>query len=269
MREIPEYETIRFTVSGGIGRLVMDRPYVHNAFNADMVSDMLHLMRIIRDLGPELRIMVLTGEGGSFCAGADINWLAQIKDQTYEENIRESLEMSDLMYAIYSLPMITIARVNGAVIGCGVGFLAACDLAIASKKAKFSVNDVKLGLTAAVAMPYLFRKVGESYARELLLTGEAISAERALAIGLVHEVIEPGELDKAVNILAKKLMTSGPDAIKVTKKLAETVPVMTFSEARAYTAEILGKQRIGSEGQEGMRSFIEKRKPSWYPLDGD
>jgi len=269
VRDIPEYETIRFTVSGGIGYLVMDRPYVHNAFNADMVSDMLHLTRIIKDLAPELRVVVLTGEGRTFCAGADINWLSQIKDQTYEENIRESLEMSDLMYAIYSLPLPTIARVNGAVIGCAVGFLAACDLAIATKKAKFSVNDVKLGLTAAVAMPYLFRKIGESYAREMFLTGEAITAERAHAIGLVHEVVEQADLDKAVDVLAKKLMTSGPEAIKVTKKLAETVPVMTFSEARAYTAEILGKQRIGSEGQEGMRSFIEKRKPSWYPLGGE
>jgi methylglutaconyl-CoA hydratase len=269
VREIPEYETIRFTVSGGIGRLVMDRPYVHNAFNADMISDMLHLMRIIKDMTPELRVVVLTGEGRTFCAGADINWLAQIKDQTYEENIRESLEMSDLIYAIYSLPLITIARVNGAAFGSGVGFIAACDLAISSKKAKFAVNDVKLGLTPAVAMPYIFRKIGESYAREMLLTGEAISAERALAIGLIHDVVDASDLDNSVNLLAKRVMTSGPDAIRVTKKLAETVPVMTFSEARAYTAEILGKQRIGNEGQEGMRSFIEKRKPSWSPLGGE
>ena len=269
MRDIPEYETIRFEIVGGIGYLIMDRPYVHNAFNADMVSDMLHLVRILKDFGSDLRVMVLTGEGRTFCAGADIKWLQEIKEQTYEENIRESLEMSDLTYALYTLPLPTIAMVNGPVMGCGVGFLAACDIAVASKKAKISINDVKLGLTAAVALPYLFRKVGESHTRELMLMGEAITAERALAIGLVHHVVEHDKLIEKVKELTGKIMTSGPDALAVAKKLIETVPFMTLNEARTYTAEMLGKQRISEEGQEGMKSYIEKRKPSWFPIGGE
>ncbi|MCD6217633.1 enoyl-CoA hydratase/isomerase family protein [bacterium] len=263
MRQIQEFETIRLEYADGVGYMVMDRPNVHNAFNADMVSDMLDAVSLIKELTDEMRVLVLTGEGRSFCAGADINWLQEIKEQTYEENIRESLEMSDLMYALYSLPIPTIASVNGAVMGCGVGFVCVCDLAVASINAVFAATDVRVGVSPAVAMPYIVRKIGESNARELCLTAESIDAERALAIGLVHRIVEHVELDNEVKILCDKLMECGPEALATTKNLLEKIPLMSFTEARVHTAEVIGRQRMSEEGQEGMEAFIEKRKASW------
>jgi methylglutaconyl-CoA hydratase len=262
---IPEYETIRLEIEDKTAFLIMDRPFVMNAFNADMVDDMLAALRLIRDLKDEIRIVVLTGEGKSFCTGADINWLQEIKNQTYEANIRESLHMSDLMYSLYSLAVPTVACVNGPVMGCAVGFVCACDIAIASDEAIFAINDVKLGVSPVVALPYIIRKIGESYSRELCLRGETVIAEKALRIGLVHKVVKHDELDKTIHDLCAQLLTSGPDAMRISKDACEKIPMMSISEARVYTAEIIAKQRISEEAQDGMAAFIKKTKPGWYP----
>lgn len=267
MQNVPEYETIQLEIDGGIGKLTMDRPFVHNAFNADMVSDMREAVKLVKSGQTGIRVLILTGQGKSFCAGADIHWLGEIKNQTYEANIRESLEMSDIMYDLYSLPIPTIAMVNGPVMGCGVGFLCACDLAVASRKAMFAVNDVRLGVSPAVAMPYIVRKIGESNSRELCLTGDTIDVDRALAMGLVHRIVEHDKLDSTVNALCMNIMNNGPEALSITKNLLEKIPLMTLTEARMHTAEIIGKQRISDEGQEGMGAFIHKRQASWSPKE--
>lgn len=263
MRQIQEFETIRLECADGVGWMIMDRPDVHNAFNADMVADMLAAANLIREMPDEIRVLVLTGEGRSFCAGADIRWLQEIKEQTYEENIREALDMSDLMYALYSLPIPTIALVNGSVMGCGVGFVCACDLAVTSENARFAVNDARVGVSPAAAMPYIVRKLGESNSRELCLTAESIDADRALAIGLVHRIVEQIKLEEAIMELCGKFMQCGPESLATTKKMLEQIPFMSFTEARVHTAEIIGRQRMSEEGQEGMESFIEKRKAAW------
>lgn len=265
MVQIPEYETIKLEIRKGICYLIMDRPYVHNAFNADMVSDMLDALKIVKSAGNEIRVLVLTGEGRSFCAGADVNWLKEIKDQSYEANIRESLEMSDLMFSLYSLPVPTIANVNGTTMGCGIGFICACDIVVASENAIFAVNDVKLGVSPAVAAPYIMRKIGESHSLNYCLLGEPFDAKTAFRIGMVNKVVAHVELENAVDELCTQLMTSGPKALSITKDVLSKIPLMTFSEARVYTAEIIGKQRISEEAQDGMASFIKKEKPSWYP----
>ena len=211
----------------------------------------------------EIRIVVLTGAGKSFCAGADLNWMRKVKDYSFADNLKESKQLAELMYAIYALPLPTIARVNGAAIGGGAGLMAACDLAIAAQTAKFSLSEVKLGLVPAVISPYVIRRVGESACREFFLTGERLTAEKALRFGLVNEVAPLEDLNRAVQERVTQLLTSGPKALNTCKEILRRVPSMSFEEAKAYTAKVIASLRVSQEGQEGMSAFLEKRKPRW------
>jgi methylglutaconyl-CoA hydratase len=167
------------------------------------------------------------------------------------------------MHAIYALPKPTIARINGAVIGGGTGLFSACDIVIASDRAKFGLSEVKIGLVPAAIGPYVIRRIGESAARELFLTGERFDARRALEIGLVNKVVSNGELDDKVEEVVHLLLSSGPEAIAKCKELLQRVPAMSLDEAKGYTAEMIAGLRISPEGQEGMAAFLEKRKPKW------
>jgi methylglutaconyl-CoA hydratase len=164
---------------------------------------------------------------------------------------------------MYSLPKPIIARVNGAAIGGGTGLVAVCDIAIAAEKAKFSLSEVKLGLVPACISPYVIRKVGEGRCREFFLTGERLTANHALELGLVNQVVPLESLDQAVDEKVNQLISSGPKAIAMCKELLRKVPGMSFDEAKTYTAEMIASMRIGDEGQEGMNAFLEKRKPKW------
>jgi methylglutaconyl-CoA hydratase len=186
-----------------------------------------------------------------------------VRDFTYEQNLEESNQVSAVMRAIYDCPLPTIARVNGPAIGGGAGLVACCDLAVAAESARFSLSEVKLGLIPSCISPYVIRKIGEGNARELFLTGERISAQKARAIGLVNEEAKEGELDVVVAKWVNQLVTSGPVAIAKCKELIRNVPQMDLDEAGPYTAEMIAKMRTSEEGQEGMAAFLEKRKPKW------
>jgi methylglutaconyl-CoA hydratase len=258
----PELRTILAAKEGRVLRVVMNRPQVHNAFNAEMI----HELGTAFDMAakdPEVRIAVLTGAGESFCAGADLNWMREIVRYSYEENLRESRELAELMHSIYTLPKPTIARINGAVIGGGTGLFSACDIVIASERARFGLSEVKIGLVPAAIGPYVIRRIGESAARELFLTGERFDARRAQEIGLVNTVVAHEELDKKVGELSDLLLSSGPEAIVKCKELLRRVPGMGLEEAKTYTAEMIAALRVSPEGQEGMAAFLEKRKPRW------
>ena len=257
------YSTIRCEAKGPIVRVILNRPDVHNAFNDIMIGELLKVFREVRE-ARGIRVVIFTGEGKSFCAGADLNWMKKVKDYSFEENLRESLDISELMYSIYSLPLPTIARVNGAAVGGGMGFVATCDIAVAQSDARFSLSEVKLGLVPACISPYVIRKAGEGACREFMLTGERLTAQKAMRFGLVNEVVEPGDLDGAVSSFVEKLLTSGPNAIAICKELLRKVPVMSFDEAKRMTAEAIANLRVSDEGQEGMKAFLEKRKPSWF-----
>ena len=255
-------ETIVYTIDKLVARVTFNRPEVHNAFNDKMIEELTHVFKDIHGR-EDVRVVVLTGEGKSFSAGADINWMRKVKDYSFEENLQNSLKLADLFYFIYSLPKPTIARVNGAAIGGGTGLVAVCDIAIASSVAKFSFSEVKLGLVPACISPYVIRKCGEGRTREFFLTGERLSAEKALSAGLVNQVVAPEKLDEAVENLVNQLLSSGPQAIGVCKELLENVPSLNFEEAKEYTARVLSGLRISDEGQEGTKAFLEKRKPKW------
>lgn len=256
------FETIKHDVESGVARVILNRPEVHNAFNDTMIRE---LRAVFDDIAgrSDIRVVVLSGEGKSFCAGADLNWMRRVLEYTYEENFRESMELAEMFHSIYACPKPTIARVNGAAIGGGTGLVAVCDIAIASAKAKFSFSEVKLGLIPACISPYVMKKCGEGRCRDFFLTGERLTAEKALAAGLVNIVTDPGEVDMQVNLIIENLLSSGPDAVNMCKVLLRNVAEMSFEEAKRYTAEIIAKLRCSKEGQEGMAAFLEKRKPKW------
>jgi len=257
-----DYKTIRCEAKNRVARIVFSRPEVHNAFNNDMIAEMLEVVGILRE-APRVRVVVLTGEGKSFCAGADVNWMRSVLDFSFDENYAESLRLAELMHGVYTLDLPTIAMINGAAIGGGMGFVSTADIAIAASNAKFSLSEVKLGLVPACISPYVIKKAGEAACRRLMLTGERVGAEEALRVGLVNAVVDPDELESTVETLVDRLVSSGPGAIAACKKLLREVPGMTLEEAKTFTAEVLAHLRLSDEGQEGMRAFLEKRKPSW------
>lgn len=256
------YETILYNVENNVAHIIFNRPDVHNAFNDTMIRDLSAVFDEIA-LNKDIRAVIITGKGKSFCAGADLNWMRRVKDYDYEDNLKESLELADMLYKIYASPKPTIARVNGAAIGGGTGLVAVCDIAIASDKAKFSFSEVKLGLIPACISPYVMKKCGEGNCREFFLTGERLSAERACAAGLINIVTSPDELDSAVDDLVQRLLSSGPEAITKCKELLRNVAEMSFEKGKVYTAEVIAKLRISDESQEGMAAFFAKRKPRW------
>jgi methylglutaconyl-CoA hydratase len=207
--------------------------------------------------------VVLTGTGKSFCAGADLNWMRDTLDCPYEECLEDSLRVSECMYLLYSLPKPVIGRINGAAFGGGMGLVSACDIVIAQENAVFSLSEVKLGLVPACISPYVLKKAGEGACRELFLSGERFSAEKAFRIGLVNEVVAEDQLDSAVDLKLEQILKNGPKAMGVCKQLLENVAEMELSKAKGYTADVLSKIRVSDEGQEGMRAFLEKRPPAW------
>ena len=237
------YQTITFKIENQIARIFLNRPEVHNAFNDIMILELSDVFKRISE-DERVRIVVLTGNGQSFCAGADLNWMKRVINFSYEENLKESLQLAELFYLMYTLPQPTIARVNGASIGGGAGLVAVCDIVIASEKAKFSLSEVKLGLVPACISPYVLRRVGERVARELFLTGERIDAQKALQFGMANQVVTEEKLDESVNERIKQLLSSGPKALAMCKDLLQKVPGMKPEEFKRYTAEVIAKMRV-------------------------
>jgi methylglutaconyl-CoA hydratase len=256
------FETIEMKTGDRVAWVALNRPEVRNAFNEVMIAELIQVLdRVEKD--DSVRVLVLTGNGKAFCAGADLNWMKKMKNFTVEENYKDALELAELMYKLYHLPKPTIARVNGASIGGSNGLVAACDMAIASHRAEFSLSEVKIGLVPACIGPYLLKKTGEAACRELFLSGERISAAQARDLGLVNDVVTHVNLTTRVNEKISNLLTSGPHALAVSKQLLGKISEMPLSEAKDYTARVIAELRAGDEAQEGMAAFLEKRKPDW------
>jgi methylglutaconyl-CoA hydratase len=256
------YETVDIEIRERVAWVALSRPDVRNAFNEVMIQELIHVLDDVEgDDG--IRVLVLTGKGRAFCAGADLNWMKKMKNFTTEENYADALELAELMYKLYNLRKPTIAMVNGASIGGSNGLVAACDMAVASHRAEFSLSEVKIGLVPACIGPYLLKKVGEGACRELFLSGERISAYQAKQLGLVNDVVTHVNLTRRVEERISNLITSGPHALAVSKELISRICFMSLSEAKEYTARVIAELRSGEEAQEGMTAFLEKRKPGW------
>jgi len=257
-----KYETVKIQQDGPVARVSFCRPEIHNAFNDSLIYEMTDLFSSLKQDG-DLRVIVLTGEGKSFCAGADLNWMRRVKDYSFEKNLEESMALAELFWLIYSMPLPVIGRINGAAIGGGTGFVAVCDIAVAAESAKFSFSEVKIGVVPACIGPYVIRKIGEGKAREFFISGERLTAAEAYRIGLVNRYYPDDKLDEEIEALIKTILSSGPNAIKMAKELISNVPLMTPDQFRPYTAEMIARLRKSDEGQEGMDAFLNKRKPNW------
>lgn len=241
-----------------IAIITMRRPEVHNAFNKQLILD---LMTAFTDLvtDTQLHAVVLTGEGPSFSAGADLNMMRESAVFTHEQNMDDALRLADLFDTINNFPCPVVARVNGTAMGGGLGLIAVCDIVIAVESARLAFSEVKLGIAPAVISPYVVRKIGETHARALFVTGERFTSTHAHLIGLVHIVTKPEDLDAAVSKTVSELLSGGPQAIRACKALALNVGQMDHDSARTSTAETIARLRVSSEAQERFHAFLEKR----------
>jgi methylglutaconyl-CoA hydratase len=250
---------------GVIARVTLDRPEVHNAFNAELIGELRSTFRRLADEPPDqLRVVVLSGNGPSFCAGADVTWMRASLGLTREQNEQDAMVMAEMFDAVDTCPVPVIARVQGAALGGGMGLCAVSDLVVAETGAKFGFTETRLGILPAVISPFVITKIGETHARALFPSGKRFDAMRALRIGLVHEVVEGEEaLDAAVDAAVDDLLAAGPTAARAAKAIVREVRGLPHESTRWHTARRIATHRTSAEGQEGLRAFLEKREPSW------
>lgn len=256
-------EAKRLTIDphGSVVYITLNRPEVHNAFDDALISELTHAFREVGASGA--RVMVLSGAGSSFCAGADLEYMGRMAHYTREENLEDARRLQEMLAALAECPCVTLAKVNGAAMGGGAGLVAACDLAVALPEAKFAFSEVRLGLIPAVISPYVVEKIGVGAARALFVTGERFDAEQALRLGLVQQVVPAEELDAAVARKARQALQVGPGAVVACKRLLRELPHLSAEETARVTVERIADLRAGAEGQEGIHAFLEKRKPSF------
>jgi methylglutaconyl-CoA hydratase len=241
---------LRIEREGHVLRITLAKPERRNAFDAGLIRE---LTEAFRDIG-DARVVVLAGDGESFCAGADIDWQRSAIDLTYEENVEDAMRLYRMCEAIDTCHAPVVARVQGYALGGGSGLVACADVAVAARDATFGFSEVKLGIIPAVISPFVLPKIGE-HARRYFLTGERFDAVTAMRIGLVSEIGD--DLDAAVERVAAELLSAGPKAVRAAKELIRERPT------GERTAQIAARLRAGDEGQEGLRAFLEKRTPSW------
>jgi methylglutaconyl-CoA hydratase len=242
---------LRIDLDGPVLRVTMTRAERRNAFDASLIAE---LTEAFADVG-DVRVVVLAGEGASFSAGADVAWMRSSVELTHDENVQDALRLRAMLEAIDGCPAPVVARVQGHALGGGIGLVACCDIVVAEPSAQFAFSEVKLGIVPAVISPFALSKIGPGAARRLFVTGERFGADVALRIGLVHEVT--GELDAAVDRIVAELLSAGPAAARGAKELARA-PL-----SGAETARRIAAHRTSDEGQEGLRAFLEKRRPNW------
>src|SRR5260221_6624432 len=259
------YQFLEVTRDGAIERLTLNRPEVRNAFNEHVIAELTAWAGDVRAAAArrEVRVVVIGGAGKTFCAGADVAWMAKTVRYSRDENLRDAMAMSRMFAAIDELPVPVIGRIHGAALGGGAGLAAVCDIVVADDQALFGFTEVKLGIIPAVISPFALAKIGRSAARELFLTGARFSAARAREIGLVHAVVPAADLDAMVRRYIEELLAAGPEAVAAAKALIPQVWGRTIEGATALTAAAIATRRVSPEGQEGLRAFLEKRKASW------
>jgi methylglutaconyl-CoA hydratase len=255
-------EHLAITIDGPRARVELRRPGIHNAFDDVLVSELAEAAGRLAD-DDAVRVVVLSGAGKSFCAGADLNWMKRMIEYGREENLRDAAAMAAMFSAWDTFPKPVVGSIHGAALGGGTGLVAVCDIAIAADDTVFAFSEVRLGILPAVISPFVTAKIGRSAARELFLTGERFGAERAREIGLVHRTAPAGELDAAVDAVVQDLLRGGPRAQSRIKSLLRTIHGVDPGTARTPTVEAIADARAGAEGQEGMHAFLERRRPAW------
>jgi methylglutaconyl-CoA hydratase len=261
---------LRLVRDATAARVFLARPAVHNAFDDELIAELTACLTEL-EADPAVRAVVLSGDGATFSAGADLHWMRRMAAADEAENRADAQRLAALMHRLNFLGKPTIARVNGSAYGGGVGLVACCDLAIGVSEAKFSLSEVKLGLVPAVISPYVVAAIGGRHARRLFVSGEVFDAAEALRIGLLHQQVEAGALDEAVDRALHFLAKGGPVAQREAKALALRAAGVTPQAQHAIdaaNAELIARLRVSPEGQEGLGAFLDKRAARWVRSDG-
>ena len=255
------YQTLAIRRDGAVLQVQLNRPDVRNALGPTMIAELTDVATTVQTEG--VRVLMLSGAGSAFCAGADLAWMSQALGATPDEHVRDAERMALMFDALDRLPVPLIGRIHGAALGGGAGLTAVCDIVVAEASAVFGFTEVKLGLIPAVIAPYVVQKIGSGAARHLFLTGERFSAERAHTVGLVHVVAPSGALDAEVARVVSAICTAGPEAAAAAKQLIRNVHGCDPHDVIPLTSAAIAARRASAEGQEGMQAFLEKRKPGW------
>ena len=244
----------------GIARITIDRPERKNAFDAALIAD---LTAAVHSVDRSARAVVLQSAGDTFSAGADIEWMRGMADYSLEDNLADSSKLAALFRALYDLEMPLIARVQGPAIGGGAGLVAVADIAVASNDASFAFTETRLGILPAVVSPYVVRKIGPARATALFVTGSRIDAKRAYEIGLIERLVEPADLDGAIDRLVTAIRSGGPKAVNAAKRLVREVEARRIEDVAELTVRRIAEIRVSEEGQEGLRAYLERRDARW------
>lgn len=243
-------------------KVFLNRPELHNAFNPEMIKELTELFLDIKNL-EQLRAVVIAGEGKSFCAGADLNWMKSMINYSQEENVIDAEKLYAMFEAMKNCPVPLLGKIHGNVFGGGLGLVAVCDIVVADKQTQFCFSEAKLGLIPAVISSFVQKKMNAHLLREVFLTAEVFDSNKALTSGLINY---SGTSEEVEDYLQKKLsmiLKCGPQALIATKKLLNTLETAAPDKIRNETTNMIAKIRVSSEGQEGLKSFLEKRKPNW------
>jgi methylglutaconyl-CoA hydratase len=257
-----EYETIEIHKEKDIATIYLNRPEVHNAMSEQLMKEMTSCFKKVSS-DNSIRIIILTGKGKSFCAGADLNWMKSMAKYSMEENIEDSRLLLNLYEEIYNCPKPVIGRVNGHAFGGGLGLFAVCDIVIAVPDCKFAFSEVKLGIIPSVISTYIVRRIGLANMKRLFITGERFDSNYAKEIGLIDFVFSEEEIDKKVKKYVEIILSSGPKAIVEVKTLVNACESMDHDNYKEFTVKKISELRISEEGQEGINAFLEKRKSKW------
>lgn len=256
------YEHLRVGHGDAVATVSLARPDARNALNAELIQELRRCMEELAE-DDNVRVVVLTGEGDLFCAGADVGYMRDTANFSYEENVEDARELAAMFRAVDKCPKPVVARVRGAAIGGGVGLVAVADVAVAEEGTVFAFSEVRLGISPATIAPFVLRKIGPSHTRALFLTGERFDAARAREVGLVHEVAPEGDFDAIIQKKVADLLAGGPEALATTKALLRELQEAGTDEATEIMAHRIADLRTGEEGQEGLGAFLEKRDPAW------
>jgi methylglutaconyl-CoA hydratase len=254
-----------------VARVILARPGVHNAFDASLIAELrTAFAALAREDSTTLRAVVLAGDGPSFCAGADIDWMRAAMRLDVEGNEQDAMAMADMFEAIDTCPVPVIARVQGTALGGGLGLCAVADVVVAESGTRFGFTETRLGILPAVIAPFVIAKIGESHARALFPGGRRFDAVRAQRIGLVHEVVEGDDaLDATVETTISDILASGPTAARAAKSIVREVRGLSHGSAKWHTARVIARQRVSAEAHEGFAAFDEHRRPAWVPVDDE
>lgn len=260
-----DYQTLQVETGAGVAAVWLNRPGLRNAFNETAIAEITHVFGAL-GADPRVGAIVLGARGPAFCAGADLNWMKKMAAYTDQENRADAARLAAMLAAIYTCPRPVVARVHGDCYGGGVGLVAACDIAVAAEEAQFCLSEVRLGLIPATISPYVIKAMGQNAARRYFLTAERFDAAEARRIGFVHTACAGAELDGAVGAIVAALLANSPHAVREAKRLVREVAGQPLGQALIEdTVERIAAIRASDEGREGVRAFLEKRKPSWLP----